>query len=307
VASPFTRPWGLTKPILGCQPNPQAVADLGLAFAALANECGGLATFDLLYGLVGSFVGGTSWIGGDSNTVLGFDGSTGQVSVPNAHSIVNLSQGPCSFLVRFKMNAAPSGNGAVLIGKNDANAVDIGWVIGISGTTNGGPGTVNNALMFVQEYSSHNFTAYNAATFTDVKNYHVLAITFTGAAASSPAITMMLDGMPQTISNTSAPTGTSGSDSGYPLAIGGNSDGTAFASTYFGTGVGGAAYWPGNVDYVLLANQVWTYDQALRLYQEPFHWMQPLRGPQRVGAPVAATNPFVGYEDGVNTLMEHFW
>lgn len=245
-----TKPWGQTKPPLGWQVNSAAASELGLVAAWLLNEGGGATVYDLIHGFPLAFNGAPKWnpgaLGGSSilnaaTSSLGFVASPPQLAI-NA----NFSVG-----VWFTPAAAQGNTFPGIVCSDNDSGTGTGWMVGFNGAT----------TEFGITGPSETFIS--SATSLSTGRLHFGVVTVANGTTTTPKINIYADGLLQ-LSTTGSYAFTQSNGSGDLFCVG-NDAGS-------GSSTGGA--WAGNIEAVLIGAGVWTFDQASRLWADPFYWVQ---------------------------------
>lgn len=266
---PFrAKPWGLIKPPLGCGPLASAVADLDLVFACLLNEAAGTTTTNLINGIVLSPSGSPTWTPGllGSGSALSFNATNaiGITTVPaELQNWANFSVSVWFVLGSSQSNSYP---GLVCCDAGDQT----GWAVDLKAST--------TAFGIVAPDQTGIATSSNLNTGT---LYHGV-VTVANGTTNSPTVTIYVNGQQQV-----QQTGT------YSFAY--QSGNRLYIGTDYGAGSVGSGGINAKIDHVLISNQVWSPDQVLRLYVDPFYWMQAPVTYFGVTAAPGATDTYPAY------------
>jgi hypothetical protein len=249
----IVKPWGQFKPPLGWQARPSAVTDLGLSFAALFNEDGGLQIYDATGNNTIGILSGTTppaWMPGQFGTSLKFDGSTSYIDCGTGQSTADLTNtvpGSWSFWVNLVANDI-----GTVAARNDGNLVNGGWWL-----------TFTAGNLFTFQVERNTFNGIFRMTSPAIGSWHHIVVTCT--TGNSPTVALYLDGASKAVTISAAGTGVSATDATKNLILG-----------RWSTAVGGGnGFLSGQLDnFLICKNHILTPDEVLRLYVEPFWWMQ---------------------------------
>jgi hypothetical protein len=151
------------------------------------------------------------WKGGEQGSALliqsGASATNSYVDCGQPTMAQDLTLGPCSWLLRFKLNSTAASGG--FAERNDNNATNIGWELGL----NVGVGDFS----LIIEHTSSNLSAGIAIPSTGV--WHTWLVCYDGTTAAANVV-HYIDGVPQAhVANTNG-SGTKGSDVAHNLFIG---------------------------------------------------------------------------------------
>lgn len=265
-------PWGQNKPILGAQPNPAAVADLGLVFALLGNEAGGTVIVDPIANIVGT-LNTINWTAGNFGSGFSFGASSADNITGTGINLAN-----SSFSVGWWMNTQAA---------NYFNCSRTIFGLGSSGNTNssinmgpGGNGAIN--LSFFADDKTLN---YNNTTFQNSQNvWACFVVTFN---ILTLVANLYINGVfASTVTMNAAFTGNTA------FSIGNRADSSGSGSAFL-------------LDHLWVSNQTLTLDQVIKLYTDPFWWMQPAS--TRTYFKSTASPVFCGEEEGVSVVTRYLW
>lgn len=245
MGSRFTE-WGVNKPPLGWQVNPQAATDLNLTLGYLFNEGSGLFLNDITgNGNIGTLSGTTNWTDtGNFGTCLNIGATSGQIATKSNPFDAAANSWSTSF---WQYSTA------------SATGQQVGFYSSGFGFSTVGVFMASTTTVTVESFTgsgTHQFATYT----TPLNQWFHITVTVNRATGLLAAnISLYLNGVLQT--PTSSQNGTS-TVNGPTTAL--------FVGSFNAGGFLG-----GLLDNFLLSGKtVWTPDQALRLYSDPFYLMQ---------------------------------
>ena len=229
-----SKPWGYNKPTLGSMIQAGHPLAKFLVGAWIFNESAGKSVFDATrISPVGVLSGNVSFQNSPIRKALrtSTSGDSGTVTVGSYTAATNIRT--LTLISKVYPVALNNNNRDTIIRKASSTNETIGWGMYMSGTAG------NEVLEFDQAWSGA-IGRWKTPTNASLKlnKVQTVAISYDGSSTSNDPL-MYLDGISQTVTETTAPSGTISSDSGQNLTLGGrgasfdNNSKAWFAYIYF--------------------------------------------------------------------------